>query len=367
MSAAPAHRPRSLPLHVHLWLCALYLLRVMSAMEMSSTVKPKIKIQLDSSWRNEMEGRPVVDGEAAADALEARVFSGAQAGARAGEILQTEVLDGMTKMAINQAAGQTTAPPPRAASSRSRKRSSSSGSSSAEVESGSRTGRKSRSHSKPPGTFDGPYPMTAYKEYKVKFAQVIDDMRFNLEELSSQLPRARMQGPTILQFRTRAPEARVVENVDDIIPVSFRVYYHNGVFSIRMPKQKPEQSTAPQASSRRRGPRGPTQAPQRLPAPAARSAPLHRSLPQRAPPKRRKERLVFRSGDCASGASFSSCPKPSGTGCRSLEQRGEPFGAATLGSSGASAPSDLAPADGTYRRHRLKWIKPRTDFSWRTS
>lgn len=57
-------------------------------------------------------------------------------------------------------------------------------------------------------------------------------MEFDLAELEAQIPRASMTCPTIMTFCTRAPERRVVENIDGIVPACFRIYYKEGTFRI---------------------------------------------------------------------------------------------------------------------------------------
>lgn len=92
--------------------------------------------------------------------------------------------------------------------------------------------------------------------FKIKLAQAVDHMEFNLDELLAQIPRARTASPSILTFMTRAREARVVENIDSLIPDSFRVYYKEGKSRVCPPRgpplpQAPQACARPRASGRR--------------------------------------------------------------------------------------------------------------------
>lgn len=242
---------------------------------------------------------------------------------------QQHALGYMSKKTIEQATGPSAAPPPRQAPSRCSKSGNriSEGSVSDKGDSDSSSSRRGRSPSKrrrvvsplarPPGHFSGAYPSAPvaeyqkYQEYKIKFAQVVDDMRFDIQELVGQIPRVQLRTPTILTFKTRAPEARVVENIDDIVPEGFRVHYREGTFAIRAPKQEMQPSA--EARQRRRR-RKPTRAPQhRPPAPHRAAAPKRGPWQASSKPtvqRRRKDRLVFRSGVLEGPAAPDRAPSP---------------------------------------------------------
>lgn len=151
----------------------------------------------------------------------------------------------------------------------------------------------------PPGDFSEAYPSapsSKYQEYKIKFAQVVDDMMFDVQDLVCQIPRAQLGSPTILSFVRRAPEEHGVMNIDDVVPDVFRVHYREGTFTIRAPK--PQARTISEARSRRRRRKAP-RPPQPRPPPARpAAAPKRRALQaqSRAVQHRGGHRLVFRSG-----------------------------------------------------------------------
>lgn len=249
-------------------------------------------------------------------------------------------------------------------------------------------------------------------------------MRFDTEELVSQIPRTHLHSPTILAFKTRAPEARVVANVDDIIPGAFRVYYREGIFSVRAPKQMAETATEARSRHGRHRHRKPARTTQtRLPASRQEavqpSGPQQRRAPKRAPPHKRQTRLVFLSGvrgdiaarsgadtllsvaddaaeaavdaaarsvtarehngdDAPSAASDAArasssrprsrpCAESSRAGRRLPTERCESHLPEALGSTGIASASDPLDTDSSYRRHRLKRVNPRNDSSWISS
>lgn len=79
-----------------------------------AAVPPRIKIQLDSAWRDDMEGREVVDGAAKQDltstVLETRVIAQETLEALREEAEQSKALSDMKTKAIGQATGPTVAP-----------------------------------------------------------------------------------------------------------------------------------------------------------------------------------------------------------------------------------------------------------------
>lgn len=226
--------------------------------EMSSAKQevPRIKLQLDNAWRAEKDGTPVVDGAAkSVDELQNRVISQAAEDANRDQ----QALGEMSKKTIGQATGPTAAPsdpeqPPRRreqASSSSRSHSSSSTGSSSSSRRGRSRHRKRRgprreSLSPPPEQWIGRRPQllarnvaqspsrddSAKITYKVKFAPVVDDMMFDSDLLMTNIPKATMTSPTMIEFTTAASECLVVEKLDSIIPERFRVYYKKKVFRI---------------------------------------------------------------------------------------------------------------------------------------
>lgn len=118
-------------------------------------------------------------------------------------------------------------------------------------------------------------------------------MEFNLAELEAQIPRASLASPTILTFCTRAPEQRVVENLDNIVPECFRNYYREGTFRVCAPRPPTAQAHLERHPRRRRKPqRQPPLRPKQDRAQA-------QVQPRSAPPKlqrARQDRLIFRSG-----------------------------------------------------------------------
>lgn len=218
----------------------------------------------------------------------------------------------MKTKAIGQASGPTVAPQD---TGDSKMRGSSEGSSDGEDEDlySSRRGRfpsrrraSPSTTSPPPGDFQRSYkpkrrraPRSASQVsersegnlYKVKFAQVVDDIGFDVADLLHGVPKSALTSPAILSFKTRAPEAKVVSKLDEIIPTDFRVYYKDDVFHIRAPRQpaRKPQRRSKRSEQKAQTPRGP---------PPCRRRPGQLPEPPRVQlrPRQQRSPLVFRSG-----------------------------------------------------------------------
>lgn len=259
-----------------------------------------------------MEGREVADGAKRKD-TESRVIAQATHEAQLEEAAKAQAMKAIEQKAIGQAIGPTAAPPEGVA----KMKGSTEGSSDDEDDefSSSRRGRSpSRRRallpaaSPPPGNFERSYkpkrrrgprsPSRASERsegtrYKVKFAQVVDQMPFDLEDLLNRDPRSFLTSPTIFSFQTRAPETKVVSKLDDIIPTIFRVYYKEGVFSVQAPRparRKAQGRSHDSGQGARRSSKPP------LPAQRHRADRQPAQRQARPPPRPRRSRLVFRSG-----------------------------------------------------------------------
>lgn len=289
-------------------------LRTPMASASSSSAKPKIKIQLDASWRDKMEGKVIVDGEASVGVSEAQGGRQAQAEVQVDADRQGQALQDKKTKAIMQASGPSAAPPPPPLAASQESTNSKEGSSSSDEDDAQSSStrrrrsprRKRRSKSalhRPPGDFSGAYPRrsreadSGFLEFKVKFAQVVDGMRLDIEEAMMQIPHAQLRTPTIVTFKTRAPKARVVENIDSIVPAVFRVYHREGTFRMCAPKVAKATAQEIRQSHRRRRPQRapPTRPPGARPQTAPRSQRAGPVL-QQAQPRSRLARLFFRSG-----------------------------------------------------------------------
>lgn len=218
-----------------------------------------------------MEDREVVDSGAMKDIMEAGVVAQATQDSRREDEQQENAVKQLEEKTSAQAMDPTAAP---LKSADNKKQGSSEGSSSDEdgdssslrrERSPSRRRAPSPSRSPPLGDFQRAYkpkrrgaarfPSQASERaeglsYKVKFAQVIDDMRFDVEDVLMRAPRSWLATPTVLTFQMRAPEAKIVSRLDEIFPTIFRAYYKEGVFSVRAPRSC---RAAQKDRSRRRG------------------------------------------------------------------------------------------------------------------
>lgn len=222
--------------------------------------KATTKIKLDSAWRADMAGKEVEGGQATTvkaqdDSYEKEVVSRATDEADGEVQRQADALREMSIKAIGQATGPTTAPattepsaPPLRPKS-SKRRPSSSGSryaSSGSSSSSSRPRRRRRSPTRsrrgrsttPRPRAGSPQPMQVdqmmWYAYRIKFAQVVDDTRFDLGAIFRKFGQIWQASPTILEFRSEKTEEEVVTIMDESIDRCFRVFYRNGTFTVRL-------------------------------------------------------------------------------------------------------------------------------------
>lgn len=230
--------------------------------------KHTTNIQLDKSWRDEMEGTllatqtqstPAKQQHAAVDEdnkLEEKVIAQATAQAAADLEAETQALRQMTIKTVGQATEPTSAPAPQIAPQPStprgrrpaRSRHSSSYSSGASSSSSStsrarhrrRRGRSLQPRSPPPGVFveeyappqhrrdapalpDSTAPEPEARIFRIKLLQVVDDAVWDAEIIMRNFVDARFQSPTVLMLKTCMSEKRVISIVHEFVHSKFRV------------------------------------------------------------------------------------------------------------------------------------------------
>lgn len=245
--------------------------------------KPTIKIQLDSAWRSDMAGAEVVGGkilrredDPEMNALEKKVVNEATAAAS-----QREALRAMQIKATEGSVGPSSKdqvmhkPPPRRASRRGRSTSYSSSSGTSGTSKNSsrsacrrrRAPKQRRSVSPPPGIISEGYNQRAskaaprmrlstaqaskYDIFKVKFLQVVDDPKWDLEKVMQPFgENAKFYSPTILALRTQRSDEAIAKLTHSKIHLKFRVFIDRltNTFNVRAPSAAaPPASSLPQA------------------------------------------------------------------------------------------------------------------------
>lgn len=128
--------------------------------------------------------------------------------------------------------------------------------------------------------------------YRIKFAQVVDDTRLDLGAIFRMFGQIWQASPTILEFRSEKTEEEVVTIMDASINSCFRVYYRDGVFTIRLaPRQAQRGRRGRKSDAKKQAQAGP--------------------LPPKAPPQQQRRKAEAKPQPRARLTPAPPAPKPS--------------------------------------------------------